>query len=163
MLQIPTSTSTTTCPVIAPNNYLNIFNYISLSHLQILLLPLHPLNSDCWPDKTSLAWSLVIAPSKMCVSGPTAATAKIKKVLWNVLLCYSLSLLPKQCAGFKLVAKHKLRNSHISQSSHPALCPPVCTVLRVHCTTWCIVRFTLVCSVRCAGRSGGCCDTIANS
>ena len=53
---------------------------------------------------------------------------------------------------------------HISQSSHPALCPAaVCTVLRVHCTTWCTVRFTLLCSLRCAGCNGGCCDTIANS
>jgi hypothetical protein len=37
---------------------------------------------------------------------------------------------------------------HISQSSHPALCTAVCTVLRVYCTFGCSVRFTLVCSVR---------------
>ena len=37
---------------------------------------------------------------------------------------------------------------HISQSSHLAMCPAVCTVLRVHCTTWCIVQFKLVCRVQ---------------
>ena len=64
-----------------------------------------------------------------------------------MLLCYSLSLLPKQCAGFKLVAKHKLCNSQSLIYSSPFVESLIFIPFIKHFIS--LNRLTLHCALRC--------------